>query len=108
MVSTAKNQRQHVDPVAKSSGAKSAEPFVFETAPSVLQVLQRKGCLACNATCHVDFLIRDDFSGQSNDLSLGGPFSGSVASLEIVKPRELGAGRLQGSRGFVPRWLALN
>lgn len=76
--------------------------------PSVLQVLQRKGCLACNATCHVDFLIRVDFSGQSNDLSLGGPLSGSVASLETVKPRELGVVRPQGSRGLVPRCLALD
>lgn len=108
MVSTAKNQCQHDDPVAKSSGAKSAKPSVFETAPSVLQVLWRKGCLACNATCHMDFLIRGDSSGQPNDLSLGGPLSGSVVSLGIVKPRELCVVRLQGSRGFVPKWLELD
>lgn len=46
--------------------------------PSVLQVLQRRGCLARNAMCPVDLLIRVDFSGQSNDISLGGPLLGSV------------------------------
>lgn len=35
---------------------------------------------------HVDFVARSDFPGQCDDLSLGGPLSGS---LERVNPVEL-------------------
>lgn len=51
----------------------------------------------------LDFVVRSDFPGQCDDLSLGGPLSGS---LERVSPVELGVLRLLGSSGFVPRWLA--
>lgn len=53
---------------------------------------------------HVDFLVINYFPDQSNDLTLGGPLSGS---LERVNPLELDVLRLPGSSGFVPRWLAL-
>lgn len=52
---------------------------------------------------HVDFLVRSDFPGQSNDLSLGGPLSGS---LERVNPGELHVLRLLGSSRFGLSWLA--
>lgn len=71
--------------------------------PSVLQVAE--GGAAWHGMPHaLDFLVRSDFPGQSNDLTLGGPLSGS---LERVNPMELNVLRLPGSSGFVPRWLAL-
>lgn len=40
---------------------------------------------------HVDFVVRSDFPGQCADLSLGGPWSGS---LERVNPVELDVQRV--------------
>lgn len=48
--------------------------------------VRRKGCVTCNATSHVGFRIGADFSGQPDDLRLGGSLSGSVQSPEVVKP----------------------
>lgn len=42
--------------------------------------------MTCNATSHVGFRIGADFSGQPDDLRLGGSLSGSVQSPEVVNP----------------------